>query len=96
MLDALTAELFEPLVGSEFSLIDGPGALLLAEVTRFKPQPGAPRLEPFSLLFTGDPASVLPQRIHGLEHPTLGRLDIFLVPIGPAPSGEMRYEAVFN
>ncbi len=38
----------------------------------------------------------LQQRIHALEHPQLGRLELFLVPVGPGPDGVPRYEAVFN
>jgi hypothetical protein len=98
MLDALTAASFEPHAGSEFALRDGDAhvTLRLAEVTRFPVQSGAPRAEPFSLVFHCEPGVNLPQQIYTLEHPALGRLDLFIVPIGPAASGEMRYEAVFN
>jgi hypothetical protein len=37
---------------------------------------------------------VLPQATYPVEHDELGRMEIFLVPIGPDGSG-MRYEAVF-
>jgi hypothetical protein len=38
---------------------------------------------------------VLPQRIYGLRHATLGAMPIFLVPIGR--EGEVTtYQAVFN
>ena len=56
----------------------------------------APQRRPFSLIFcdrSGEP--FLPQRIYAVTHPTIGRLDIFLVPIGPGEGG-MRYEAVFT
>jgi hypothetical protein len=98
MLEALTAASFETHAGSEFALRLGDAnvTLVLAEITRFPVQSGAPRAEPFSLVFKGEPGVNLPQQIHSLEHPAFGRLDLFLVPIGPAPSGEMRYEAVFN
>ena len=52
------------------------------------------RAEPYSLVFIGD--VVLEQRIYALTHPVLGALEIFLVPIGPDPSGRLQYEAVFN
>ena len=48
----------------------------------------------FSLLFRGPADPLLPQRTYRLEHPELGGLDIFLVPLGPDSEG-MRYEAVF-
>jgi len=87
---------FEPHVGSDFELATGSGdnpRLTLASVQRH-PQQASPRTEPFSLLFVGD--LVLDQRIHQLRHQALGDLEIFLVPIGPDPSGTLQYEAVFN
>jgi hypothetical protein len=42
-------------------------------------------------VFRGGPTPPLPQRIHALEHPRLGRLELFLVPIGPET-----YQAVFT
>lgn len=56
--------------------------------------PGGRR--PFSLLFLG-PAShrYLPQGTYPLQHDVLGRLDLFVVPVGPQ-AGRMRYEVIFN
>lgn len=51
--------------------------------------------EPFSLVFRGPHDIVLEQRIYTLEHASLGKLEIFLVPLGPDKHG-VRYEAVFN
>jgi Domain of unknown function (DUF6916) len=48
----------------------------------------------FALVFRGPAEPVLPQATYAVEHDELGRLEIFLVPIGPTGSG-MRYEAVF-
>jgi hypothetical protein len=100
MLDRLTADSFAPHEGTDFQVDgdDGGLTLRLAEITRYSVQSHAPRTEPFSLLFVGPPAPVLPQRIHALDHPELGRLELFLVPLGPEPGtdGGMRYEAAFN
>jgi hypothetical protein len=57
------------------------------------PAPG--RRRPFSLIFHGPQAPVLPQRIYRLENAVLGTLEIFLVPIGPDAAG-LRYEAIFT
>jgi hypothetical protein len=99
MTDELTADLFAPHEGTEF-LVDAGGAglvpLRLTSVTRHPVQPDAPRVEPFSLVFTGPAAPALEQQIHALAHPALGLLEIFIVPIGPGPEGPSRYEAVFN
>ena len=54
----------------------------------------ATQRRPFSLTFRHPDISYLPQRIYTLEHVALGRLDLFLVPIGPDQSG-MRYQAIF-
>jgi hypothetical protein len=57
-------------------------------------RPGA--REPFSLYFLGPASSQhLAQHIYRLEHPEMGELDIFLVPLGPQ-EGRMWYEAIFN
>ena len=53
------------------------------------------RRAPFSVVFRGPVEPELAQRIYALDNETLGRLEIFLVPIGPDDEG-MRYEAVFN
>jgi hypothetical protein len=91
------AATFEPHRGSEFTLTnDGVARVLrLDEVTAYEGQPGAPRSDPFTLVFSAE-GPVLDQRIHGLAHAALGALDIFLVPIGQDADGRVRYEAVFN
>jgi hypothetical protein len=95
----LTAESFEPHLGTDFAVPSTaddatPVVLRLVEVERYPTQPHAPRPDPFSLLFTSD--AVLDQRIHRLDHEAIGSLEIFLVPIGPGADGRLRYEAVFN
>ena len=50
--------------------------------------------EQFSLVFRGGQGDHLPQRTYRMEHEELGRMDLFLVPIGPDDEG-MRYQAVF-
>ena len=49
----------------------------------------------FSLLFRGPLDVLLPQRIYPLDHPEMGRLDLFLVPVAQKKDG-YRYEAFFN
>jgi hypothetical protein len=70
--------------------------LTLVEVTPHPHLPPAPgRRRGFSAVFHSAVAGHLPQAIYGLQHAQLGRLELFLVPIGPR-QGRMRYEAVFN
>ena len=94
MDDELTPAFFSPLVGSEFATEFGP--LVLASLTEHTPTAGAPRTQPFSLLFVGEPGVHLPQQIYSLTHPTAGELHIFLVPVGPRSDGRPQFEAVFN
>lgn len=98
MLENLTLKDFLERVGEEFRA-EGPAGevpLTLVEVVDLarRENPG-PRRSPFSLIFRGPMAPVMPQRIRAIENASLGKLEIFIVPIGPDAAG-MRYEAVFN
>lgn len=103
MLETLTPGSFEEHVGSRFRLLlegQEPLELELGEIARYEENPNfLARTEPFSLVFFGPLRPVLPQAIYRLEHPVMGGMEIFLVPIGPDPRGKrsgMRYEAAFN
>jgi hypothetical protein len=99
VLDKLTVEDFLPLVGESFELLAGeatfPAELAWARSVGERPAPESGRRWTFSLAFRTAPDVRLPQRIYGLTHPRLGRLDLFLVPIRPDGGGNL-YEAVFN
>ena len=90
MLGSLTHAHFAPLLGEVFV---AEGAEL--ELTEVEPLASTARGDGFSLLFRGPRAPLLEQRIYGLEHARLGRLEIFLVPIGPDAKGQ-RYQAIFS
>lgn len=49
----------------------------------------------FSIQFQGPGNLFLPQRTYTIEHETIGRFDLFLVPVGKNSTG-FEYEAVFN
>jgi hypothetical protein len=95
-LGALTADDFEPLVGTVFRRVDDDGRearLRLAEVTR-RGRRFAER-ESFALLFR-DPGEIgLAQGMHPLRHETLGEVELFLVPVARTDDG-WEYEAVFT
>jgi hypothetical protein len=98
-LDELGHRDFEPLVGGVFrmTLPSGEGHdLELVEVTPV-PTPTLPKggRRGFSAVFRSRLPGHLPQGIYALENEAMGRLSIFLVPIGPRGGG-MCYEAVFN
>jgi len=53
------------------------------------------RRQPFSVLFRCEgQQEPLPQGTYPIEHAKLGRVELFLVPLGPDKEG-MQYEAVF-
>lgn len=95
-LDRLTHESFAPHVGSRFEvrLAERTLRLELVEVAPVREEPPG-RRRPFSLFFRGPRDVYLPQQIVPLDHAALGRLEIFLVPVGLDPDG-YRYEAVFT
>lgn len=91
---------FAPLVGDGFEIRLPKGEILpvlLLSARDLGPRPlGPPGERSFSLVFRSSLERHLPQAIYRLWHPTLGSLDLFLVPIGPDAQGGMGYQAVFN
>jgi hypothetical protein len=98
-LDTLTSDSFAPARGDAFQLSPAggsPGAtieLRLVEVLS-SGRRGHGNREQFAVQFLGPPDPILPQMIYRLEHPAIGILEIFLVPIGRDAAG-VTYEAVF-
>jgi hypothetical protein len=88
---------FEALIGDTFTATPSlGGAELSLTLSRCDESPHArPDHPAFSLLFHAPGAGHLPQQIFTLEHPELGELDLFLVPLGP-DGDRMQYEAVVN
>jgi hypothetical protein len=70
--------------------------LLLIQVESLSSPAGAPRADPFALTFVGPRSAFLEQATYDFRHATLGEMEIFIVPIGYADGGVVRYEAVFN
>jgi hypothetical protein len=93
-----TLERFLPLVEDTFEISDGSTSMqaTLVEATDLREAQGAGRLSrQFSLVWHAAPGTVLPQRIYTVSHPALGKMELFLVPIGHDARG-VRYEAVFT
>jgi hypothetical protein len=99
MLERLQSSDFSSCLNNVFRvpLADAdPIHLELAAVTELgaSPIPGGRR--PFSLLFVGPVSNrYLLQGTYPLQHDALGRLELFVVPLGPQ-AGRMRYEVIFN
>ncbi|MBF5040972.1 hypothetical protein FGE12_01110 [Aggregicoccus sp. 17bor-14] len=92
----LSLESFAPHAGTAFRL-RAPGAPVALELVKAVAL-GHGRVgarTPFSLQFLGPEGHRMEQGTRTLEHPAMGPLDIFLVPLGPL-QGRMRYEAIFS
>lgn len=107
-LDLIRREHFEAHLGQVFRLVVPDGGELELTLLQARELGGAPqdRRPPFSVLWRGPAAPLLAQGIYLIEAPggeaSLGRLEIFIVPVGRAdgPGDEgnsgMLYEAVFT
>ncbi len=105
LFDLRTASLagFSGLEGQAFRVLLGPETVLEARLhtaTRLGAGDGSrwkelAKREPFSLMFHFPANSGLPQGSYALEHPDLGRMELFLVPVGIDSQG-VRMQAVFN
>ena len=93
-LAGLTAAHFAPLIGDQFDLAGAPPSVRLELHSVEEGHRDGARRRSFSLLFVGPEAPALTQGVWRLEHEAFDELEIFLVPIGPGPTGP-RYEAVF-
>lgn len=100
-----TLQVFEPHLGSCFQImVNGKPALdlTLADVEdqtiAGQTRDASIRSQPFSLIFHGPLSPVAGQAAYQLEHPVLGTVTIFLVPIGPDRQSPqtMQYQAIFN
>lgn len=99
MIEQLTIDDYKPLLGQTFTVVLESGevyALVLEKALDLGEAPLPEGRRPFSLEFRNPRKDAyLPQRIHRLEHATLGALELFIVPLGPDQNG-MRYEVIFG
>jgi hypothetical protein len=95
-LATVTCAEFAACLNQDFELVfpDGTLSLKLSEARPLGARPEPPR-EPFALTFIGPAKLRLPQGTYKMRNPTLGEMEIFIVPIG-ADSSRSAYEAVFN
>jgi len=94
-LSAVTVDDFIPHVSSTFTLIAEDEQLPLTLEEAIAVRGGNPKKrEPFSLVFSGTPGHVLPQKTYRIVHPSMGAMEIFIVPIAASADGT-QYEAIF-
>ena len=95
----LVFEDFKDRIGGAFTLSEPefPAiALTLEEATLLPIHSGTPITRPpFSLIFVGGGQHILPQKQYDLNHAALGKLTLFLVPVGRDSRG-VQYQALFN
>ena len=95
----LQLDSFTPLVGDTFGVRPSEGepfevVLATAEATPYgDPSTYEGRRMPFSLIFTANDTTLVPQQTCTFTHADAGEVDLFVVPLGPQGDA-MRYEAV--
>jgi hypothetical protein len=96
-LATLTKEMFDPHLGSRFLMHVAPDRTIELELIATEPlsTPANAKRPSFLVRFRAAEGGHVPQQIYVLEHPVMGRLEIFLVPAGPDGVG-LRYDAVFS
>jgi hypothetical protein len=94
MLELLNRDSFAPRMNSQFRVVQGAGAIPmdLVEVSELR---SSRRNEAFTLVFRGPGDMLLPQATYQFSHPSLGVIELFIVPVGQGKQG-LYYEAVFN
>jgi hypothetical protein len=98
-LKTVTHTEFEECLDQDFRLHIDETQIIDLKLTRVDPrgpiEPESGLRRSFSLIFEARGDAPLPQRTYQVEHAAMGRLDLFLVPIG-CEGGCVLYEAVFN
>ena len=108
MLEKLSAADFQPYLNDTFLILlpeMEPWPATLVTITEMDGLRGGytreeTTIHAFSLVFRSEETTrYLGQNTYTIEHPQMGQLPIFLVPIGPDPRADhqgIRYEAVFG
>ena len=96
-INEITAESFADVGQGNIEIARTDGPPLRLQLCEVKPLGvRGPRLAPpFSVTLSAPDGTQLIQGVYAIEHPTLGRLELLLVPIGRLADGP-GYEIVFN
>jgi hypothetical protein len=95
MVTAPDPTIYRPHIGTDFTIDAGDGrvALRLATVVDDGSVNG---MRQFSLMFHGPGDRVLADGIYTMHHPTLGALEIFIVPVVGTTAARAIYQACFS
>jgi hypothetical protein len=95
MLQFPTRDDFAKQLNTVFQIQLAPDQPVDATLVEVLDQKKGPTVESFSILFLAPPDAPVDQRIFNVEHPELGSLELFLVPVGLTDEG-LKYEGVFS
>jgi hypothetical protein len=96
MLDRVSKEDFEPLVGQKVKVYRGEsGSDLEVKEVVATASPSPRATAPFRIVLRSRDGWTATQGIFRIEHPVLGAIELFAVPIGPDGTG-LCYEIIFN
>lgn len=98
MPDLLKPDDFQSLTAPLTLSVKVAGTVTAIELTvqSVKPLPAHRfRAAPFSLILSGPRTPALPQATYSMQHPQLGAIDLFLVPVGQ-DAKSIQYEVTFN
>lgn len=96
-MELLTLDHFSAHVDETFpaALNEGQVPFVLVEARGLPTRGPAAGRPPFSLLFRNASSFLFPQQIYRMQHPRLGEIGIFLVPVAREREGFL-YQAIFN
>ena len=92
----LNRQTFDECLHTPFQIVIAGYDPVPLELTTVTERNDSPKVEQFSLIFHNSSGVYLPQAIYDLDHERLGRINLFLVPLGPRDGQGMDYQAVFN
>ena len=95
MLDKLTLADFEQHLEKDFKVASDEVDMSLKLVEAKGTAHGEREGGAFTLLFAGPEAPQLEQGMVPLDHPDLGKVELFMVCVGPG-KGELDYEVIFT
>jgi hypothetical protein len=95
MTDQLTRDEFAAHLNTKFDVYLTDEAPVEAELVEVTIPKKYGKTESFAILFIAPPGTPLTQQICKVEHPKLGSIELFLVPVGQNETGT-QFEAVFN
>jgi len=94
-MSMVSFDVFQECIHTRFKVFSDETHPVELELTQLSENLSCADFEQFSLIFHGPLDHFLPQHTCQLEHGQLGKMHMFLVPIGKKEAGYL-YQAVFN